>query len=64
MTPIDAQREGEQQMNEADALRAYFDAHMEMHAAIDSEKFGRAYVKANLARDTLLELARQRIGRG
>jgi hypothetical protein len=37
---------------------------MEMHAAIDSEKFGRAYVKANLARDTLLELARQRMGRG
>jgi hypothetical protein len=42
-------------MSELEALRAYFDAHMEMHAAIDSDKFGRAYVKANQARDRLLQ---------
>jgi hypothetical protein len=46
----------EHPMPEMEALRAYFDAHMEMQAAIDAEKFGRAYVKANQARDTLLQL--------
>jgi hypothetical protein len=39
-----------------EALRAYFDAHMEMQEAIDAEKFGRAYVKANAARDRLIQL--------
>lgn len=43
-------------MSEAEALRAYFDAHMEMHAAMTEEKFGRAYVKANQARDRLLQI--------
>jgi hypothetical protein len=32
---------------------------MEMHAAIDSDKFGRAYVKANKARDRLIQIERQ-----
>jgi hypothetical protein len=44
-------------MSELEALRAYFDAHMAMHAAIDADKFAAAYVKANLARDRLLQIA-------
>jgi hypothetical protein len=43
-------------VSEMEALRAYFDAHMEMQEAIDAEKFGRAYVKANAARDRLIQL--------
>lgn len=46
-------------MNEAEALRAYFDAHMEMQATIDADKFGRAYVKANRARDRLIQLRQE-----
>jgi hypothetical protein len=41
-------------MNEQEALRAYFDAHMDMNNAIDPIRFGSAYVKANQARDRLL----------
>lgn len=45
-------------MSELEALRAYFESHMAMHSAIDAEKFGRAYAKANRARDRLLQLER------
>jgi hypothetical protein len=45
-------------MSEAEALRAYFDAHMAMHAAIDADKFAAAYVKANQARDRLIRPVR------
>lgn len=47
-------------MSELEALRAYFDAHMAMHAAIDADKFGAAYVKANQARDRILQIEQER----
>jgi hypothetical protein len=59
ITTSQEDREAAAPLAEADALRAYFDAHMEMHAAIDSDKFGRAYVKANKARDRLIQIERQ-----
>ena len=47
-------------MTEAEALRAYFDAHMNMHHANTEEAFARFYVKANLARDRLLQIEQDR----
>lgn len=47
----------EKKQAEIDSLRAYFDAHMAMHAAIDADKFAAAYVKANQARDRLLQMS-------
>lgn len=46
----------EKKQAEIDILRAYFDAHMAMHAAIDADKFAAAYVKANQARDRLIQI--------
>jgi hypothetical protein len=48
-------------MSELEALRAYFEAHMAMHAAIDAEKFGAAYVRGNQARDRLIQIERERL---
>lgn len=52
------------QMTEAEALRAYFDAHMNMQHANTEEAFGRFYVKANLARDRLIQIEQQEADHG
>lgn len=47
-------------MTEDEALRAYFDAHMNMHHASTEEAFARFYVRANLARDRLLQIDQEK----
>jgi hypothetical protein len=50
----------DQPTTEVEALRAYFDAHMNMQHANTEEAFGRFYVKANLARDRLIQIEQER----
>lgn len=46
-------------MTELQALRAYYEGHQEMEAAIHEDTFARGYVKSNRAKERLIVIYRE-----